>query len=215
MLLLKILVLIGLSFGFRGNSEYSDLMIENFIFGIFKPGHTLAGKKYVGIVGMQTKTDKLSVHNTIVGDTANNLRVPEDSPMGKNLRYYLSLVHPSQKRAFCKVAESKERYKYFLEGHKYVRYSPNRHYGKNTIGKLFKQAAKMAGIETWQKFGAHSLRRYFISALANAENVSLAETMAAARHSSASASLAYQRRNAESEEAKFCALGFLVDNLEL
>ena len=42
--------------------------------------------------------------------------------------------------------------------------------------------------------------------MANDPNVSLAETMQAARHSSVSASLAYQRKCGISETAKFVAL---------
>ena len=45
--------------------------------------------------------------------------------------------------------------------------------------------------------------------LANTRGVSLAETMASARHSSVSASLSYQRRDSNSEVAKFNAIAKL------
>ena len=55
--------------------------------------------------------------------------------------------------------------------------------GENTIPKYFKEAAKVAGVENWEDFAGHALRHVFLTTLANADNVSLKETMDSAGHS--------------------------------
>ena len=64
----------------------------------------------------------------------------------------------------------------------------------------------LLGVEGWQDFGLHDCRREFVTKLSNSPDVSLAQTMASARHTSVSASKTYQRVDVSSEMNKFNAL---------
>ena len=63
----------------------------------------------------------------------------------------------------------------------------------------------LCGVDDWQDFGLHDCRHEFVTRLVNSPEVSVSETMAAARHTSISASKQYQQIDNSSEMAKFRA----------
>ena len=70
--------------------------------------------------------------------------------------------------------------------------SPKCPIGKNTITNLAKEAVMLCGVDEWKDFGLHDCRHEFVTRLVNSPEVSVSETMAAARHTSISASKQYQ-----------------------
>ena len=78
---------------------------------------------------------------------------------------------------------------------------------------MMRDAFKLLGISNWKTLRPHALRGHFITTLVNDKSVSLSETMAAACHTSVSASAAYQSRNCHSESNCVQALlGVIVDD---
>ena len=63
--------------------------------------------------------------------------------------------------------------------------------GENKIHDLHKSAARRLGISSDSFKGGHAWRGLFVTNLVNAKGVSTAESMAAARHTSVSAHIAY------------------------
>ena len=112
------------------------------------------------------------------------------------LARWLEKMAPGKLRLFCKVKKGSKTKMY-----------PTVVIGLNQFPKIFKKIGEDAGLVDLLHFLGHSLRKLFITALANNPNVSLAEAMTAARHMSVSASQAYQRRNGLSKAARFNAIG--------
>ena len=75
--------------------------------------------------------------------------------------------------------------------------------GRNTCARMVKEIGEECGIVDMKGFKPHCFRSYFLTYLANDPSLNLSEVMAAGRHTSVSASLAYQRRSGKSEAAKF------------
>ena len=106
------------------------------------------------------------------------------------LERYLEKLAPGQLRLYCRVKKDNT-----LSG--------NQPLGKNTCAKMVKEVGMDWGIQDMAKFKPHVFRHQFLTFLANDPALNLSEVMAAGRHYSVSASLAYQRRCAHSESAKF------------
>ena len=68
--------------------------------------------------------------------------------------------------------------------------NPKRPLGANTMSSYFKQFARKIGIDDWQSFGAHSLRAWFCTQMANSD-VDIKTGMHNSRHESVSAYLGY------------------------
>ena len=64
--------------------------------------------------------------------------------------------------------------------------------GNDTILSIFRDGAELLGIDA-DTFNPHSLRAFFVTNLVNDDRVSLCESMAEARHTSASAHLILAR----------------------
>ena len=75
--------------------------------------------------------------------------------------------------------------------------------GVNKISQMIKEACKRAGLGD---VCGHALRRLYITTLANASGVSMAECLASSRHASVAAVVPYQKRSYTSEIAKIDAL---------
>ena len=122
----------------------------------------------------------------------------EDDPSGVCaagcLERYLEKLAPGQLRLFCKVKKNKREM------------SATQPIGRHTISRMIKEVGVCVGVENLDRFNCHSLRKGNITCLANDSSVSLKETMKSARHSSISASLAYQQTDPVSQKAKFMAL---------
>ena len=99
------------------------------------------------------------------------------------LERYLDKLSPGQLRLYCRVKKD-----------------------GTMSSKMVKEIAKDCGISDLQGFKPHVFRSYFITYLINDPNINLSEVMAAGRHRSVAASLAYQRRSGKSEAAKFDAV---------
>ena len=195
----KLAILLGLQTGLRG-LEHCKIEVNNIEKDEFDKKHPLASMTYYSLVNMDHKTNKVSTTNPYLDD-GNPLKMPVysndkwDLCCGGCLERYLDKLHPGQLRLFCKVARKKNRF-----------YNSLIPLGKTGLPNLIKAAGIDAGIQDIESFSGHSLRKQYITMMANDPNVSLAETMQAARHSSVSASLAYQRKCGISETAKFVAL---------
>ena len=113
-----------------------------------------------------------------------------------------------QRRFYCKIATDKEKMGFQKNGYPEAMFSPNRPLGVNTIGRLFKEAAKRMGHETT----GHAFRRLFITTIANAPGVSTEESLASSRHRSVSAQRQYMVRGKDSETAKLITLGFSANS---
>ena len=153
--------------------------------GIFERGHDLEGKEFISIVNLHRKAGKLTMHNTIVEDTEKDMRIPAKTKAGQCILRYLRKIerHPDQERIFCQVITKNVAREFKKDGYPNVLYNYRKPIGENTIPKYFKEAARIAGIQNWKDFGGHGLRHLFITKLANADNVNLAESMASAGHS--------------------------------
>ena len=100
---------------------------------------------------------------------------------------YITSLHLTQERFYCRLKKDGSGY------------SPRQPLGKNSIPNLFKSAAEKLGLKNVEHFRPHALRAFFITKLANSKNVSMGELMSASRHTSVSASMAYQARSSHSE----------------
>ena len=72
--IMKVMLLLGFCYGLRGGKEISELKTCDIIVERFPANHPLAGQYYVEINVENTKSDKLSVNNTIIQKT--HLRMP-------------------------------------------------------------------------------------------------------------------------------------------
>ena len=207
----------GLYGCFRGSQEHADLKLSQIQFGNFPldfPTEELRGKPYVAIDHMMSeKSHNITVTNSYVCPMNNLLRFPitEGCPkcFGGALARLACKAGPGQKRLCCREASEAEKACHVLQGYPNATMSPKKHYGKDTIRLLFKEGAVILGLPP--DFKPHSLRSACITKMANDPGVSIAETMAVARHSSVSASKAYQRLDAVSESNRLRCFGMVKD----
>ena len=193
----KLWCLVGLSTGTRGQ-EQCLLEVRHIVCDILPPEHPKGGMVFYALVGLNHKRGKL---------TTTSLYADEDDLM-KMLMYdlkenslcaagcldcYLKKLSLGQLRLYCCVKKDGTM-------------SPNQPLGRNTCSKMVKEVAVDCGIEDIDRFKPHVFRRLFITHLINDPHLSLSEVMAAGRHKSVAASLAYQRRSGKSEAAKFDAV---------
>ena len=210
--IMKCLFGCGLYGCFRGGKEHSELSIAQISFGVFPsdfPTVGLRGKRYVCITFFANeKTHKISVHNSYVRDTEDVLRFPidESNPacFGASLERLVKKAGPGQVKLYCREASPEYQATMALQGYPNATMYPTKNYGINYINGFFKEGAKILGLDP--NFKPHSLRSACITKLANDPSVSVAETMAVARHSSVSASRMYQRVDAVSESNRIRAL---------
>jgi hypothetical protein len=85
-------------------------------------------------------------------------------------------------------------------------FEPKKLLGHGTVRKCIQGAYERMGIKNFQTLRSHTLRGEFINRLANDDSVNLSETMAAARHKSATASVAYQTHSTTSDTNRLNAL---------
>ena len=204
----------GLYACFRGNQEHADLTLAQIQFGNFPldfPDVELRGKPYVAIDHLLLeKSHKITVTNSYARPMNNLLRFPitdDPSCFGGALSRLYRKAGPGQKRLYCREASDAEKARHALQGYPDATMSPGKHFGKDTIRALFKEGAVILGLPS--DFKPHSLRGACITKLVNDPSVSFAETMAVARHSSVSASKAYQRVDAVSEANRLCCFGLV------
>eukprot|EP00956_Cyclotella_meneghiniana_P037833 scaffold145304_cov62-Cyclotella_meneghiniana.AAC.2 len=205
-LMMAVLVIHGIFFGFRGYEEHAKHMRDQLKEGVFEKNHDLEGIPFMEVVHMPDKTCKLTTTNTCLRQGA-SARIPifVDQPNcpGMILRRYKAALAPGQVRMYCKIAGYGMRNEFAMAGHNGVLYSPNQPIGKHKLGEIIRDAAKMMGFDV----AGHAFRRLFITSIVNAEGVSTEESLASSRHSSVAAQRPYQQRNSQSEMAKFRALG--------
>ena len=94
-----------------------------------------------------------------------------------------------------------------IDGFPNAEFYGNKHLGRKSIALLFKDSARLLGL--LDNFCPHSLCGACITQLVNDSNVSIAEMMVVAWHTSVSASRAYQQVDGVSEGNRLCALGLL------
>ena len=214
--IMKVLFGMGFYAAFRGSSEHALMKKSQISFGTYPDNFensTLAGKNYVAIANIPgDKTRTVTVTNSYARDTSQVLRFPVNSEslkcFGGTLSRYYHKLAPGQIRFYCQVATAKYKQKLAMEGFPNAEFYGNKPLGRKSIATLFKEGAKLLGLPA--SFRPHSLRGACITKLANDSSVSIAETMAVARHTSVSASRAYQRVDGVSEGNRLNALGQLV-----
>jgi len=73
----KLLVIFGFLFGFRGNKEHTELMVDQITEGTYPSDHPLfANQRYRGVNDFKDKTHKLSTNNTYVRSEMDMGRFP-------------------------------------------------------------------------------------------------------------------------------------------
>ena len=169
----------------------------------------LAGTEYICVTCIpNNKINKLSVYQSHVVDTSDLFKIPvnhsDPDSFGASVVRFLGKLSPGQDRMYCKVADPAHRATLTSQGFPNAMFIAHRHCGEKAVRALFKEGAKMLGLS--DDFRPHSLRGACITKLVNSPDVSLAETMAVARHSSVSASRSYQRIDSLSEANHFKAL---------
>ena len=208
--IIKLLFICGIFFGFRGESEHTGLECRRLTSGVFPVGHKWAGCQWFGIDFLIDKSNKLSIHRPYVRsieDTQMKVPVigndPKATDPGGCIKRFLEKLSPGQTRLYCKVVPKE----YRRTGEDRLFYS-NQPMGKDSIKALFKKGAMLMGLSNPEELAPHSLRHLFSNQIACDPSISLKECMLALRHSSASATVNYQKRNMKSEENRLKCLGF-------
>ena len=212
---MKVLFGCGLYAAFRGSQEHTQLSKSQLSFGTYAKDFEekeLRGRRYVSICNMTSdKTHSLSVTRSYVREMDSHLRFPIDDGcmfcFGAALERLVEKMGPGQLRLYCKEASPSYKRKMTLDGFPSAQMYPNKPLGRSTIASLFSEGAIMMGLPS--NFLPHSLRGACITKMVNDSSVSMAETMAVARHTSVAASRGYQRTDGISEGNRLRALGLL------
>lgn len=206
---MKLIVIFGSLFGFRGNKEYINLKRCNLVTGVYPDNHDcFGGMTWWGLDGLSDKTLKLSLKNPYVRDQSELLRYPVVP------QYPEKDIGGSIGRFVAKLDKSNQDVKmgHFLQCRVFRRISKDGNgftsapKGKNAIRDLFKAAFEKLGISNAESLRPHALRGMLITNLANNPAVSLKEVMFAARHKTAAASATYQKNSSVSESNRVVAL---------
>ena len=214
--MLKVMFGCGLYAGFRGSTEHAYFTTEMVSQGHYPQNFedkTLAGKPFVAISNFQDKSNKLSVHNSYLRDTANILRFkvnfecPND--FGASLVRLMDKHSPGQKRMYCFLASEAKKATFCRSGFPNACFFPDRPIGYKTLLNYIKTVAVVIlGLPV--SFCPHSLRSACITMLANDPAVSNKETMRVARHSAQSTTTAYMRADGISEGNRLRAFGLVT-----
>ena len=212
---MKLLFGCGFYAAFRGSSEHTYFCKDQVTFGTYPVNYEndlLAGKPYVAIDNFANdKTKTITCTNSYSRDTSDVLRFPVEienmACFGGTIARYYKKLSPGQVRMYCRVASREYRKKMGIEGFPDAAFYPQRHLGRNSIADLFREGGAILGLP--EGFRPHALRSACITQLVNDQSVSIAQTMAVARHTSVSASKTYQRVDGISEGNRLRALGLL------
>ena len=98
--LMKVGVILGASFGFRGGKEHADLLVEHLQVGTFEIGHELEGTEYYSLAPKEDKTTKLTTTNPVL-QKSKYTRIPigdktHPSSPGGTIWRYLKKIGPGQ-----------------------------------------------------------------------------------------------------------------------
>ena len=204
---MKVMIIFGIVFGFRGRGEHTYLLVCQIVICMIQErSHEYYGHQCIMVKDIEDKSNTLS-SRCVFKRTGNGMRYPVIDINDPNDRIaaiirYLKKVSPLQLRFYCKEASNKQRELMTRNGYPLAEMSPSQPYGENTIGAILKEGCKKCGLD----ISGHGLRRIFVTSLANHPGLSMAEILAATRHSSVAAILPYQMRNKTSEAAKFAAI---------
>jgi len=98
---------------------------------------------------------------------------------------------------------------YAAQGNPEFLFSPSRHMGINTVGRLLQELCRKVGIVDWKDKTNHTLHQYLIMLLANDPNVNAQDVQKFAHHKTVLAQQAYIHANEESEFKCVQAMGSL------
>jgi len=209
---MKVLICFGSLFGLRGNDEHTNLMTNQITEGTYKPDHPLFPNfKYCGLKDFLDKTHHLSLNKPFVRKEIELGRFPviSDGISGNVAQDIGGTIG----RLLSKIPVGKGSGRFYLRIRRDGNGFCDSPLGKTKIREMMRDAFQILGISNWKTLRPHALRGHFITTLANDKSVSVAETMAAARHTSVSASANYQSRNCHSESNRVQALlGTLVED---
>ena len=209
---IKVLICFGSLFGLRGNDEHTNLMTNQITEAYYKPTHPLfPNLKYCGLKDFQDKTHQLSLNKPFVRKEIELGRFPviSDGISGNVAQDIGGTIG----RLLCKIPIGKGSGQFYLRIRRDGNGFCDSPLGKSKIRDMMRDAFKILEISNWKTLHPHALRGHFITTLANDKSVSLTETMAAARHTSVSASAAYQSKNCINESNRVQALlGVVVDD---
>ena len=202
---MKVLICFGSLFGLRGNDEHTNLMCNQITEGRYNSNHPLfPNLKYFGLKDFKDKTHQLSLNKPHVRKEIELGRFPVMSD-GVSCNVAQD-IGGSIGRLLGKIPAGKGSGRFYLRIRNDEGGFCDSPLGKNKIRDMIRDAFQLLGISNWKTLRPHALRGHFITTLANDKSVSLSETMAAARHTSVSASAAYQSRNCFSESNRVKAL---------
>ena len=188
----------GIYFGFRGAKEHTMLKVEDVSIGNYPKGSNFEGYLYFAVANLVDKTHALSAENGYRRDTTTLMKVPilSDDPAsgdyGGTMKRMLEKALPNQKRLYHQMKKDGTLSLVVI--------------GENKIRDLHISAARRMGVSSDSFRGGHAWRGFFVTNLVHAKGVSTAESMAAARHTSVSAHVAYQETDFISEGNRTLAL---------
>ena len=206
-----------MSMGFRGNKEHTELHADAFYFDSYVPPSDPKYGEIQGYIRMKggvDKTARLSTNNSFTRDDTEFLPIPvgdfdgivhflcstyltliyfnfaDMNDRGASIYRYLQKISPGQQRFYCYEATTNMKVQFRQAGYPSACMSPGRPLGSNTISSYFKEFARKIGIKEWKSFGAHSLRAWYCTQIANSD-VDIKSGMRSSRHASVSAFLGY------------------------
>ena len=97
--IMKVMLLLGLCYGLRGGKEICQLKTCDLKIGKFVRNHPLGGQTYVEVKVFNSKSDRLSVNNTVL--RPNSMRMPvlpcqddKSTSAGAVLARFIAKFHP-------------------------------------------------------------------------------------------------------------------------
>ena len=197
----------GFLLGLRGNKEHTFMKLSQICKGFFRGDHPLfANYEYWGISHFDSdKTHKIGKKSGYVREVENWLGrfpVTSDGKTGDVARDFGGALKRLVQKIPAHITINRLYLRISKDGKTFV----NAPLGEKTIRSRFVKAFSVCGISNPDTLWPHALRAHFTTKLANDMGVSMKETMAAARHSTAEASAMYQTTSAVSEAHRHNAL---------
>ena len=201
--------LISKTFLLRGVQEHCDLSWKNFIFSHYdKRGSILHDRPTLELKYDFDKKHQLDINNhTNRNDSVQNIHVcNSEDPLDLYLLMckYRKMCPEQQDRFYCYALPNRNKQildlAHFLSEDKKQPFISNllRPVGKNKINNFCKELACDCGVVEWKKCTNHCFRAYGITKL-NSLGISLAESMALARHETVGSHRTYIRGSTNSE----------------
>jgi len=214
----KAILSVFLLFGSRGASEVTNLLVNDVIVSRYPKGHRFFSERIKISLnnGRLRKTHRTTVMKPYAcgEDKKNDAGYPVLDPSdltdkAATLCRYLQVLHPDQKRLWCRVATPVQRANFeTTDGRDYF-YSPHQPLGIHTVTSEIKKIACTLGLSDPDYFGGQAFRRYLATKLHSDANVSTETALQVVGHTSLASARPYQRSSTKQEVAAILASGAL------